>query len=321
MKKVKITLGRKSDSSFEFKNVTEIPSRHYQTVHLGYDVPNCTFSNKIVTYFVTLAPKVRKLTVDHFCELSAENGRLLDEIDLSQLKVLELELVCKEMASKLLSGCNSLHTLYLFEMSPESEASIPFLRSALERNNGLLNLKLGREYCNAAFIEDFSANVRFQLKSLAITKTADLTSAVVEQNFLKFLETQSQSLELLDLFHLSAKGIEFVFNSMPALKSLNLWSFTRLEDMQLNPNQNIEALRIPIHQATEYCAQLLRCSPNVKRVMLYIVTHNELEIINRHCRALESLVCHDSYSVKADDPIWASIRPFRVERFNDFGFV
>lgn len=105
-------------------------------------------------YLLKLAPKVQKLKVDFFRELSADNEKLLDKIDLSRLLVLEMRLVCEEITSKLLSRCNSLHTLDLFEQSPVSDALT--LRSFLERNKGLVSLLLGWDYCTVVFMEDIS---------------------------------------------------------------------------------------------------------------------------------------------------------------------
>lgn len=103
---------------------------------------------------------------------------------------------------------------------------------------------------------------------------------------------------------------------MLKLKYLSIRYTTRSGDMQLNPNENIVSLCTLTNQSTtENFTQMIKAAPNVKKLVVYALTHEKLEMINRHCTKLEYLMFYDRESIPADDPVWAAIRPFRFTSF------
>lgn len=248
MGKVKLRLVNEIENP---ENVIETVSRRYQNVYMFLDDVDTekNRSSLLLQHLLALGPALVKLKVESFPDLSAEKEKILEKLELPQLKDFEFFFVCDEVESMLLNRCNSLTRLTTFHLGPfegSPPGSLPSMISFLERNQGLESLNLCRDYYDALFENDISDITRSQLKSLRI-KNASVSLGppeFVDRNLIKFLVKHSKSLETLDIGDCRSNVIEHIFNNMPALKCFKIREKFSARFLRLNLNEHITELDI-----------------------------------------------------------------------------
>lgn len=245
-------------------------------------------------------------------EPQVEIDKSLDRIGLSKLKVLKLRIVTAEFVNKLLSRCDHLTKLELNAVSLDDNiiVSIPIVKSFLERNQNLEDLKLGSPFNSIFFMEDVSDFVSFKLKRLGIQEFITRSSENIKRNFFKFLKQQSQSLEKLHIDACDSNAIEHAFDKMPAVTSLNVRTSLECRSMlgiaQLNLNERILELTIKNGCILETFTNIIRVVPNVTKLTLGKLTKAILEIDTWNLHELRTFqFIYSDYEV--DDVLMAQL--------------
>lgn len=245
-----------------------------------------------------------------------EKAKLFDEIDLSKLKVLKLRFVSEKVIDKLLSRCNSLETFDLRSISEgdlqdvtnfDYQPSIPSLQEFLRRNQTLKKIKLtGFGTHKLFFKEDISEIVTFQLTYFYIEERAPFQRT--EQNSMKFLATQSKSLEHLYIVEDRLNVIEFICNEMPRLKHLSFLADNKLEDLKLRVNDNVVSLSLPLIWDHESFLKVICYFPNLTKLAVRVLTSEAIAVISNQLPALRTLLFSDCTGT-VDGPAWKTLFP------------
>lgn len=321
MKKVKLALSYMFDAFKDLKKITST-NRRYQnleltgrTSHFGGSWATglqLRFCYKIWKCVASLSTTLLELEMRYFYYPPPENDKILEAIDLSLLKVLKLEDVTVALTRKLLNRCVCLTKLRLKCLVPDGTLSRPqepiSLRPFFEQNEKLEYLETNAiEDFNAFFKEDISEIARFRLKVLKLIETTMVVAEVNEQNLVKFLATQSQSLETLQISFGGSAVIEHIFNEMPALKSCIFWNFPEVRrPLQLNRNEKIVNLKIQHFNIFE---DITRAVPNLKKLCTPQLTKEKVEVIARNLPGLEALQFYSCSIMEDGQPVWTALWP------------
>lgn len=324
MKKVKLTIKGESlikkEKINELENLVNTTARCYRNLSVSI-YGDMELANIVWNYILPLIPNLLELKMSGLNKFSERNVRMFDEIDFSKLKVLKLRFVSKKQVNMFLSRCISLSELKLqLYRSGGSNILLPGLKSFLERNLCLKNLELETEdLVNIFFKEDISDIVKFKLKCLKVgNEVVPLyMHEATERNFLKFLRKQSQSLESLFVSACGSNVIEFMFNEMPALKSLAIWSQFRTKDLQLDLNENIVDLSIPQVEANEDFIRIVQVVPNLEKLYVRHLTTKKIEMIKQHLPAVKTILFEGKY-VAVDELYWTLLLATGFSNFSNF---
>lgn len=295
MKKLRIKLLQsilyKDRESRVIRNLAQCTVRRYQNAYISCKMLRCQFSRKLFMYVTNGGKSLVNLEIDFHNWMSEEDTQFYDALDLSNLKTLKLEFVTESLTSRLLARFTSLTKLFL-RYNRTWEVNIPSLRTFLQQNQCLKTLELTHiEYYNVFFTEDISEFVSFRLKNLKIIHWILSPSGLpdTERNFIKFLATQSQSLESLSVNEARPKVIEFFFNNMPALKHLEIFGEFEVENLRLNLNENIVELGMPSLERPEDIEHIICAVPNLKKLRVQTLSQRNIEIIERLLPHLQQL--------------------------------
>lgn len=302
-------------------------NRRYQNVFVGFliHVPSDDQFRRLLEFLVELGP-LMSLKLRCVCMLSVQKENLLlDKIDSSKMKVLELRFVAEDLCfvNELLNRCNSLTKINLtcaakrgeFPINPQQvltpPSSIPSLIPFLERNQNLQELSLvGFEFYQLFFSNDISEIVRFKLKHLLIFGYTSQLTEGTELNLLKFLVKQSQTLESLELETGQPDLIEHAFNKMPALTLLHCYFEFSADRLQLNRNENILEFGMFSTQNSEDFEKIIKFTPKVTGLSVLDLTAEKIEIISRNLPTLQRLQFETCERVN-NKPVWTLLWPHR----------
>lgn len=323
MKKVKFSLklwknsaGTKQQQTDEKIRVIHNTTRRYQSIAI-----DCRFdknlSEEIWSFLEFSSPNLRELKIKSI-KLDAPKSLVLPK-----LKTLKLTYVAPTVRNILLTSSSSLTKLKLKMESPlrwsetqrADQESLQQVRNCMEMNQNLEELELhaSAQY-KTFFDEDFSDVVRFQLKSLKI-KTGMRLALISEKNerhFLKFLKTQSKTLQNFFIDVCRPNVIYHAFNFMPAVTSFHIdvmvMNDFKVRDLKLNLNENIVDLKIPYVSHLEDIKAFLEVTPNLKSLFVAFVSHETMEFIAWNLMSLtvlkfryDEIDCEGFYEQLKDD--------------------
>lgn len=111
-----------------------------------------------------------------------------------------------------------------------------------------------------------------------------LISEEVERNLLKLLTLQSKCLKSFFIDVCRPNVIQFVFNEIPTLTSLQIDVMVmsgdyKISDLNLNLNENITDLKIPYVSHNEDIREFLELAPNLKSLFISHLSHQTLRYI------------------------------------------
>lgn len=225
-------------------------------------------------------------------------------ISLPHLKVLKLTYVETDVRNVLLDACSSLKKLKLKTESPlkwkerisSNPPTLACISNFLENNTQLEDLELhGPQQYHSFFMQDFSDTVRFHLKRLKIKTSIRLSllSEEAERNFLKFVSTQSNSLESFFIDGCRPLVLRHVFNEMPALSTIHIelmfMEEFKVKDLKLQLNENIRDLNIPYVTNPQDIKEFLSITPNITSLFIAHLSHDTIEFIARNMMNLKKL--------------------------------
>lgn len=303
-------------------NILNNSTRRYRNVSVNFQSAPQISPLELMEYLVASASILLELEIKNLKGSQKMVERLLDEIDLSKLKVLKLREVTTENISKLLNRCNSVTKLELKSSSacllnivPPS-ISIPQLRPFLIRNGNLQEVELAgfeiyKVFFEAGISEAFVMELRRLKWGADMYGYRGFMPHDTERLFVEFLETQSQHLKYLEVDTVESFAIEQIINKMPALTCLSMnWLIEN--EAQLNLNENIFELSIASFENHRGFIKILQAVPNLKKLTLGTLKYKEiLASIARNLQQLSTLRIVDS-QVRVDDPIWTSLWPDAV---------
>lgn len=328
MKKVKLALDkpRRSKTSQEdalllaeqINRVIMNTTRRYQNLSVAFRV-GTQFSIEFVKLLEYLEPTLSEL------KMKSLRLEYSGAITLPKLRVLKLTFMPLTVTNILLNGCSSLTKLKL-KLVPQMKwpentwterETLDCIRSFLERNQMLEDMELrGSTFYKAFFEEDNSDVIRFKLKRLKVRSVMRLTSISeeMERNLVKFLATQSRTLETFCIDVCRPTVIEHVFNKMLALTTVHLdvmiLNEYRIKDLQLNLNERIVDLSMPYITRHDDLREIVQIVPNVATLFISHLSHDKVELIARSLPSLRTLQyrhdevnCQDFYEqLKTDFP-------------------
>jgi hypothetical protein len=144
------------------------------------------------------------------------------------------------------------------------------------------------------FDEDLSDVVRFNLKKFKVK--SDMRLALIseksENNLVKFLTTQSSSLEEIFIDVCRPHVIEHVFNKMPMLSSIHIETVVkdfRVKDLKLNLNEKILDLKIPYVNHHDDIREFLSVTPNLESLFVAHLSHETMNYIAWNLMKLKTL--------------------------------
>lgn len=309
VKKVKLELNGSTKLMIKFlKNIktTKYSTiRVYQNVYIGSSTASFKFSRALMKCFLTSHSMITKLEMD-CSEFSDETEKFLNEIDFSKIEFLKLENANSTSVNNLLRRCRSLTHLQLeCVLQDESleRSSIPSLKMILKRNNCLESLDLSSDAFNIFFTTDITNKMSLNLKSLTVRSGKKFFDNI-DQNFIRFLENQSKSLERIDIHGCKPRVIEYIFNNVRALKYLRFMGDFSGEQLRFNQNGNIIELSIPniVDDKFDAITQLV---PNLRKLFTRNLTRKKLQNIATNLPKLTTIMYHSrNKNITSSLPIW-----------------
>lgn len=321
MKKIELSLrfwkespGTKQEQSNKKVKVIQDSTRKYQNISI-----DCRFDKSLSKEFWKFLTSLQTSLVE--LKIKSIQLEFVSPISLPKLQVLKLTYVPTIVRNVLLRSCCSLKLLKLKMESPfkwgEStkieKESLTAIKKCLESNQSLQDIELhGCTQYNLFFDLEVSDVVKFHLKTLKI-KTG-LRLAVIsennERNLISFLRTQTNCLEGFYIDGCRINIIQFVFNNMSALRSvqIDVMMMEKHEISQLNLNENIRDLMIPYVNYHENIREFLNAVPNIESLFIAYLSQESMNFIARNLMNLKILKfrydeneCEDFYEQLRED--------------------
>lgn len=225
----------------------------------------------------------------YLADVRVSTDNVLNEIDLTKVKVLKIHFVTDKVVDNMLSRCNSLETLKIGIMIREGlnnrQPSLPSLKAFWKRNQKLKNLKLGSDFNELFFNEDTSDVVRFQLTHLYFTDERRLMLEHIDRNFIKFLATQSHCLEWICFDDVNV--IENIVRKISGKIFFKTSPDLRTRDQQLEVNEN---LNFPHNRTAEDFKDIIGFLPRLERFHIKELAPESMAVISNKFPALKKLL-------------------------------
>lgn len=325
MKKIELALrfwkdtpGTKQEQCNEKIKVIQESTRQYQNVSI-----DCRFDKSLsYEFWKFLSSHQSSLVELKIKSIQLEFASPLTPcLTLPKLQVLKLTYVATNVRNILLRSCCSLTKLKLKMESPfkwgEStkieQESLTSIRKCLEVNQSLKDIEIhGCTQYNLFFDLQVSDVVRFRLKMLKIKSGLRLAvlSENNERNLISFLRTQLDCLESFYIDGCRINIIQFVFNNMTALRSIqvDVMVMEKNEISELHLNENIRDLMIPYVNCHENIREFLIAVPNIESLFIAYLSHESMNFIARNLMNLKTLKfrydeneCEDFYEQLRED--------------------
>lgn len=271
-------------------------TRRYQ--HISVD---CRFDRSVSSSFW----KLLDYLAANLISLKVKSIKLDNPTSLSLPKLEELKLVYVpiDVRNILMVSSESFTKLKLKLVSPlnwnktskSDKQSLSCISKCLASNERLKEIELfGAVQYGIFFDEDLSKIIRFSLISLKIKN--DMRLALIpentEKNLIKFLSTQSSSLQAIYIDVCRPKVIQFIFNNLRNLKTIQIetvMSDFNVRDLNLQLNESVTDLRIPYISKTQDIREMLEMTPNVNHLFLAHISYEITEWIAWNLKKLRIL--------------------------------
>lgn len=280
-----------SETAKEIATVMKIvkhTTRKYQNVHVNCH-DHLTVSKQAVNMLQTLAPSLVDLRF-----FNSDCGKEGRNYSFPKLESLQFINNTREIDELFLSASTQLKVLNLkhhYWADP-----LPVLQ-CLKRNKNLVILKLWDT--GIKLFQIYEPNCfEFKLKKFA-TGSDGGVSQEAEENFLHFLESQSDCMEAIrfrsGLEGVSATIINKVF-SMSAITKIHLDGIGDIKQLDLKTNPRIKELRLPWSiNSLEKSLPFFQAVPNVRVLFIRNINKDIIEYVATHLKAVRLL-----YYTKAD---------------------
>lgn len=321
MKKIELSLrfwkdtaGTKQYQCNEKINVLHESARQYQNVSI-----DCRFdkglSNELWKFLSSRQSSLVEL------KIKSIQPEFPLPLTFTKLMIMKLTYVPTNIRNILLTSCCSLTKLKLKMESPFKwgepakieQESLSSIRKCLELNQALKDIEIhGCTQYKLFFDLPVSDVVRFKLKTLKIKSGLRLAvlSENNERNLVSFLKTQGKCLECLYIDGCRTNIIQFIFNNMSVLRSIQIdvMMMEKNEISDLNLNESIRDLMIPYVNYHENIREFLNAVPNIESLFIAYLSHESMNFIARNLLNLKTLKfrydeneCEDFYEQLRED--------------------
>lgn len=303
MKKVLLTLkfwkstAKEQQVEEKIKILNNITRKHQ---HISID---CRFDKRVSVEFWNLLSKVAHHLVT--LKIKSINFNLDNKtlpFKLAKLDELKIVYVPTNIRNALLLSCSPAK-LKLKLVSPlnwnktnkTDNESLLCIKNFLTTNDHLRDVEIyGAVQYRLFFDEDYSQQIRFQLKSLKIKN--DLRLSLIpeecESNLIKFLKTQSSSLEKIFIDVCRPSVIRQIFNNMKNLTSIHIETVVtefKVRDLNLRLNERVVDLRIPYITNNQDIREILQYTPNLTSLFLAHLSAETMEYLAWNMKKLTLL--------------------------------
>lgn len=144
------------------------------------------------------------------------------------------------------------------------------------------------------FLSDISRRIHFKLETLSfpIYENIRLRNTQMEINFIKFLATQSSSLNRLNFIRTTGLIIAAVFKHLVNLKYLRFFDICGASDFTMENkeiNERLENLMIPFMYNLDFIKPYLECAPNLNTLYIGGLSDSVLQYCGEHMKILQKL--------------------------------
>ena len=154
------------------------------------------------------------------------------------------------------------------------------------QNKNLTDLDISYHMIENIFKNDVSGILNFKLKTFCAN--TGVMHSRTEANFIKFILSQANNLESLQLFRVNCRVINTIINRMKALKHLHYQS---LQDevivLELNVNTNITSMEIRSEYKFERIKPVLEATPNLIKLFIDRITKQLVEFLAFNMKELQ----------------------------------
>lgn len=175
---------------------------------------------------------------------------------------------------------------------------------SMENFKTLKRLHFDRQWLDEIFVQPIEmSNFPLRIEDLSISNYNSVYSGLVPPNFVRFLQTQSYSIQKLhfgDNLGLNYTSVRIVY-TMPSLKYFKSLRTPDpyIADFRLPINTSIEVLHMnPYETSSENCIiDFLRASPNLKRLYLRFITRSIGMFITQNLHLLQRLAVRKGFEI------------------------
>lgn len=311
MEKVKLNLRARRKTDFKERiDSLEWMSRKDARKYVHIE-SNCLLNEDISIKFYNFlktCSSLESLFVRSIKVEDQEKFDLFDELSLSKLKSLKLMFIPREVINRFLSSSTNMKRVILWNEVPLSydnlnylptDATIECVRQFMLNNKHLEELEIqGRANFYSFFHQDISSYVKCQLKkfTLKIEMSPQLLTESQQENFLKFLSTQADSLKYIYVDMCGKNIVEYIFCKLPQLQTIRfdieLQEPNRFDvkDSNLQTNENITTFELPYVKLFDDLQDYLNLVPNVKQLLIGHVVPRLIDYASINLLQLESLI-------------------------------
>lgn len=177
-----------------------------------------------------------------------------------------------------------------------SDETIEVVKKCMENNKNLYELEVqGRANFYAFFHEDISGFLKCNLRKLTvkIEMPPERLTEEQEDNWLKLLETQKQTLDYVYADKCGSRVIRKIFNEMPKLLTIRfdfeLHDKFDVSTLNLAVNENITSFELAYVKPFDDLKKYLDLVPNVKEILISNMHPRLVEYAGNTLQHLESL--------------------------------
>lgn len=264
-----------------------------------------------------------------------------EDVLLNKLESLKVMFIPREIVNRLIGSSYNLRKLILWNETPLSyddldytptRQTIEATRKCIESNEKLEELEIqGRANFYAFFYEDISDFVKCKLKKLTvkIEMAPERLTEDQENNFLKFLENQKQSLEFVYVDKCSPRVMQYIFNSMPTVSFIrfDIEKNFDMKELNLSINEKITNFELAYLKLFDDLKIYLELVPNVKEILISNMNPRLMQYACNELIHLESLIyryddsaggCENVYeNLKSENPELKNTK-IKLSICNDF---
>lgn len=286
---------------------------------------NCLLDERVSKEFLNY---LQSESTNHLVSLNVRSMKidfeLEEDLHLEKLEYLRVMFIPRKIVNKLLASGSNLRTVVLRNEDPlsyddlnylPSEETIEVVKKCLKSNPKLHELEVqGRANFYAFFHEDISGFMACPLRRLTvkIEMPPERLTEAQEDNLLKLLETQKQSLDYVYIDKCGPRVIKKIFNDMPKLNTIRLDFESQdvfdVATLNLSVNENITCFELAYVKPFDDLKKYLDLVPNVKEILISNMHPRLMEYASNILQQLESLVYRYDDCYGGCDAVYITLR-------------
>lgn len=309
MKRLKLNLRSQRKTNFEdrietIKWISRKGCRSYQHLQINCLLDETT-TQEVLKFFEAVGESVETINVR---SMKIQPEEPVNKLSMPKLEELKMMFIPRQAMNALLTSTSNLKTLILRNEFPlcydsidynPSAATVGSIKELFQKNEKLVDLELqGRPHFLSFYKYDLTKFTTFKLKKLVvkIEMSPEKVDARLEENFIKFLSHQSDSLEYVYVDNCSPNIIQHVFNNMPAVKFIRFDIMLRppnefvIKDILNIPNENVTQLELPYVECLQDVKDFLEIVPNVEEILVGHIVPLLLDFAAKNFPKLRSIV-------------------------------